>query len=141
MITPSFYIGTAAKQAGVTVKTVRFYEQSGLIPKAGRNAGKYRLFTPETVERIEFIRRAQALGFTLGEIGEVLSVYDQGDCSCGQVRKSVEQKLRVIDRKLRELETLKTDLLAVKGRLASQEDQRSPTICPVIHESQRPLKI
>jgi len=133
----ALYIGEAARRAGVTVKAIRYYERIGLIPEAGRNKSRFRVFPAETVERIEFIKRAQALGFTLDEIAEILAVYDQGECSCGQVRKSVEQKMKVIDRKLKELRALKKGLLIVDERLAGKERERTPTICPVIHESQR----
>ena len=135
----AFYIGDAARRAGVTVKAIRYYERIGLIPEAGRNEGRFRVFPEETVERIEFIKRAQALGFTLEEIAEILAVYDQGECSCGQVRKSVDQKMKVIDHKLKELRALKKDLLVVDERLAGKERERTTTICPVIHESRRSL--
>ena len=88
-----------------------------------------------TVQRIEFIKRAQTLGFSLEEIGEILTVYDQGDCTCGQVRNSVESKVGVIERKLRELKALRRDLHAVMARLADRDRERSTTICPVIHET------
>ena len=131
----AFYIGEAARKAGVTVKAIRYYERIGLIPEAGRNEGRFRIFPEDTVKRIEFIKRAQVLGFTLEEIGEIVAVYDQGECSCGQVRISVEQKLNLIDQKLKELRTLKKDLLVVFERLVGNEPQRTTTICPVIHES------
>ena len=135
----TFFIGEAAQKAGVTIKAIRFYERSGLIPKTGRNPGNFRILSEENVERIEFIKRAQALGFSLEEISEILAVYDQGNCSCGQVGESVEQKLAMLDKKLSELKSLKNDLLVVKKRLASQERERTSAICPVIHESRRPL--
>ncbi len=135
----TFFIGEAATKAGVTIKAIRFYEQSGLIPKTGRNQGNFRILSEEIVERIEFIKRAQVLGFSLEEISEILAVYDQGNCSCGQVKESVEEKLAMLDKKLSELKSLKNDLLVVKKRLASQERERTSAICPVIHESRRPL--
>ena len=135
VVSRTIFIGEAAKKANVTVKAVRYYERIGLIPEAGRNEGKFRIFPMETVERIEFIKRAQTLGFTLEEIGEMLAVYDQGDCTCGQVRDSVESKVGVIERKLRELKALRRDLLAVMARLADRDRERRTTICPVIHET------
>lgn len=136
----TFFIGEAAQKAGVTVKAIRFYERSGLIPKTGRNPGNFRILSEENIQRIVFIKRAQALGFSLEEIAEILAVYDQGNCSCGQVRESVEQKLTMLDKKLSELKSLKKELLVVKKRLDNQESERSTTICPVIHQSQRSLK-
>lgn len=135
VVSRTIFIGEAAKKSNVTVKAIRYYERIGLIPEAGRNEGKFRIFPAETVERIEFIKRAQTLGFTLEEIGEMLAVYDQGDCTCGQVRDSVESKVGVIERKLRELKSLRRDLLAVMVRLADRDRERSTTICPVIHET------
>lgn len=131
----TIYIGEAAQKAGVTVKAIRYYERIGLIPEAGRNEGGFRIFPEETVQRIEFIKRAQTLGFMLEEIWEILTVYDQGDCTCGQVRDSVESKVGVIERKLRELKSLRRDLIAVMARLADRDRERSTTICPVIHET------
>src|SRR3989442_10720788 len=68
----SLTIGRLAKQAGVNVETVRFYERRGLLPKPPRSASGYRLFPAETARRLKFIRRAQELGFSLTEIRELL---------------------------------------------------------------------
>lgn len=67
-------IGQVAKAAGVGVETVRFYERVGLIPDPPRRPSGYREYPPDAVHRIEFIKRAKALGFTLAEIGELLSL-------------------------------------------------------------------
>jgi DNA-binding transcriptional MerR regulator len=128
------FVGRAARQADTTIKTIRYYERIGLIPVAARN-GRFRVYDEETVERVRFIRKAQALGFSLEEIREIVLVYDQGRCSCGQVRLSVEAKLRIIESKQDELEALKRQLLSIQDRLPSSSARRSPRICPVIHAS------
>ena len=130
----SLYIGKAARKAETTVKTLRYYERIGLIPVAARN-GRFRVYEEDTVERVRFIRKAQALGFSLDEIREIVQVYDQGRCFCGQVARAVDAKLRVIDAKLEELQALRQDLAGVRKRLPQADSSRSPRICPVIHST------
>lgn len=129
------YIGEAARRAGATIKTLRYYERIGLIPPAGRSYGQFRVYGEDTVMRVQFIRKAQALGFSLEEIREIFQVYDQGECSCGQVARTVDTKLRVIDAKVEELLALKKELVTVKTRLPRSDPSRSPRICPVIHSA------
>ena len=66
-------IGEVALRSGVSIDTVRYYERRRLLPAARRTQGGFRLFTPETVERVQFIKQAQELGFSLDEIGEILT--------------------------------------------------------------------
>jgi MerR family transcriptional regulator, copper efflux regulator len=73
-------IGDLAKRAGVTVDTVRFYERRRLLPSAPRSSGGFRLFTPEAVERIRFIKQAQELGFSLDEIKGLLATGGVDEC-------------------------------------------------------------
>src|SRR5262249_24712357 len=67
-------IGEVAERAGVTIDTVRYYEKRRLLPTAPRTEGGFRLFTADTVERVQFIKQAQDLGFSLDEIGELLTI-------------------------------------------------------------------
>ncbi len=131
----SLYIGEAARRAGTTIKTLRYYERIGLIPEAARSEGHFRVYDEDTVERVRFIRKAQALGFSLDEIREIVRVYDQGECSCGQVARTVDSKLQTIDGKLNELRKLKEELLEIKQRLPHSIPSRGPRICPVIHSA------
>ncbi len=93
------------------------------------------MYDQVVVERSAVVKKAQALGFTLEEIREILSLYDQGHCTCGQVGRSMDARLRLIDSKLAELERLKRDLLTVKDRFPEQDVGRNDRICPVIHKS------
>ena len=133
MASPSMYIGKAAGRAGTTVKTLRYYERIGLIHQAARSDGHFRVYDEDTVERVRFIRQAQTLGFSLKEIGEILQVYDQGQCSCGRVGLLIDDKLDLIQRKQAELTALQQELSALKDRLPQAAASRSPRICPVIH--------
>lgn len=104
-------IGGAARAAGVGVETVRFYERRGLIaqPPKPLDSG-FRRYPPESVERIRFIRRAQGLGFSLREIGELLALRADPSTDCAEVREHAIAKLEDIDRKAEELERFRRAL-------------------------------
>lgn len=107
-------ISKAADRAGVGVETVRFYERRGLIDRPRRPAtGGFRIYPRETVERIRFIRQAQTLGFSLEEIGELLSLRADPQAECGAVRQRAEAKLEEVDCKLGQLRQIRRALEAV----------------------------
>jgi len=103
-------IGQAAKAAAVGVETVRFYEREGLLPKPKRSGAGYRLYPPDTVARLRFIKQAKQLGFTLKEINELLSLRASSRANCGHVRARAERKRDEIDGKLRELRQMRRAL-------------------------------
>jgi MerR family mercuric resistance operon transcriptional regulator len=78
-------IGQLAKQAGVNIETIRYYERQGLLPEPPRRASGYRQYSAEFVKRIQFIKRAQTLGFSLKEIAELLDLRIESDTACDQV--------------------------------------------------------
>jgi MerR family transcriptional regulator, copper efflux regulator len=127
-------IGAVAEQAGVPIKTIRYYEELGLLKSSGRTGGGYRLFEVDTLSRLSFIKRSQRLGLSLSEIGEILAIHDQGDLPCDRVKAKLREKIDDIDRQMQQLALLKQEL---QGMLANQPADSSPddTICPVI-ESQ-----
>ncbi len=71
-------IGVVAKESGVPIKTIRYYEELGLLKASGRTEGGFRLFNTDVLARLHFIKRAQSLGLTLAEIKEFLNVHDEG---------------------------------------------------------------
>ena len=91
-------IGDLAKRAGVTIDTVRFYERRRLLPRAPRSGGGFRLFEPEVVERIRFIKQAQELGLTLDEIKALLAT--GGAEECRRVRDLLSKKIGELDDKM-----------------------------------------
>ena len=109
-------IGEVARMAGVSIHAVRFYERKGLLPPAQRGPGKYREFTDRTLERLKFIREAQALGFTLAEIRGLLNARTSAT-GCQALRARGEQKLRDVDAEIRRLETIKATLSDASQRL------------------------
>ena len=96
-----------AKQGGVNLETVRYYERRGLLPKPPRTATGYRAFEPDAVRRLRFIRHAQALGFSLHEIKELLALRVKAGVSSADVRRRAEAKLVDIDEKLKTLRAMK----------------------------------
>ncbi|WP_238134241.1 Hg(II)-responsive transcriptional regulator [Calderihabitans maritimus] len=122
-------ISQVAKQVGVNVETVRYYERLGLISKPPRTESGYRLFPHEVIGRIKFIKRAQELGFTLSEINKLLGLADSENFDCHEVRQFASQKLREIESKIRDLEKIKIVLQDLSSRCPGQG---SISQCPII---------
>lgn len=91
-------IGELAKASGTTTKTLRYYEDAGLLPAPERTAGGYRDYTPDVLPRLDFIRRGRATGLTLGQIREVLDVRDAGRAPCQHVQRLLTTHLTDLDR-------------------------------------------
>jgi MerR family mercuric resistance operon transcriptional regulator len=106
----SLTIGRLAKQAGVNLETVRFYERRGLLPKPPRSASGYRLFPSDAAQRLRFIRRAKELGFSLKEIRELLSLRVSRTTTSRDIRTRAEVKIANIDAKIKSLESIKKTL-------------------------------
>lgn len=103
-------ISRLAQSAGVGVDTVRYYERAGLLPRPPRTVSGYREYPPETVKRLKFIRRAKDLGFTLQEIGELLSLTGQREHGVAGVKRSAEAKLKLVRARIVELERISRGL-------------------------------
>jgi MerR family copper efflux transcriptional regulator len=99
-------IGHLAKQAGVNLETVRYYERTGLLPRPPRSASGYRLFPAEAARRLKFIRRAQELGFSLTEIRELLSLRVSRTTTSEDIRARTEAKIADIQAKIKSLESM-----------------------------------
>ena len=99
----SLKIGAIAKAAGVGVQTLHYYERLGLLPKPRRSAANYRLYSPDTVRRVRFIKKAQAIGLTLEETKQVLDLKDHGHQPCRQVAELGEKHLQEINARLAQL--------------------------------------
>ena len=108
-------IGELAREAGVGVQTVRYYERRSLLTAAARRASGYREYTPAALERLRFIRRAQQLGFTLTEIAELLALRLDPHTTAADIKGRAEQKIGEIDRKLRDLERIRQALFHLAG--------------------------
>lgn len=132
-------IGQVAHISGLPIKTIRYYEEIGLLaPNVERSHAGYRLFSPAVLNRLAFIRRAQSLGLSLQEIGQILNVHDNGQLPCGEVKQHLKDKLDSINAQIESLETLRDEL---SGILSGWQEQPSPeraarTICPNLQPDQ-----
>lgn len=123
-------IGELSTESGVSIKTIRYYEELGLVRSCGRTEGQFRLFHPDTVTRLSFVKRLQSLGLSLQEIGECLAVYDHGDLPCGDVKSKLEGQVVEIDRQVAELISLRQELADILQRWSASPKKRSEVICP-----------
>ena len=106
-------IGQLAKQAGVKIDTVRYYERRKLIPTPQRRESGYRQYAVDDVSRIRFIKRAQGLGFSLNEIGELLALKIDTEAVCDEVRRQAESKIADIEAKIETLSKMQETLSAL----------------------------
>ena len=102
--------GELARHGQVNPETIRYYERSGLLPPPARSDAGYRLFAPAAVQRIRFIKRAQAVGFSLDEIKTLLDLKYAPDATCGDVREMVDVKISDIDHKIAALQAMRDEL-------------------------------
>ncbi|MFB7853240.1 heavy metal-responsive transcriptional regulator [Streptomyces sp. NPDC002466] len=114
-------IGDLATASGLTTKTIRFYEQAGLLPEPPRTAGGYRDYDGDAAGRLAFIRDAQGTGLTLAEIRSIFALRDDGESPCGHVTALIGQHLADIERRLAELRKTRAALRELAQR-ASQTD-------------------
>jgi DNA-binding transcriptional MerR regulator len=125
-------IGDVAALAGVSVDAVRYYEKRRLLNRAPRSTGNFRLFTPEAVERIQFIKQAQEMGLSLDEIKELLTS-DGGALHCQKVRDLLKEKITELEMRMKSLReftrTLSRHLVACENELDEHGQEAS---CPVI---------
>lgn len=126
--------GELADRTGVGMETIRYYERRGLLPEPPRSSGGYRQYDPSYVDRLRFIRRAKELGFTLSEIGDLLSLRVDDGVDCGDVRREAQAKLDNVGAKLRDLQRIRAAL----SRLVDACEGAGPTSdCPILDVLQR----
>jgi DNA-binding transcriptional MerR regulator len=132
------YISALARQAGVPVKTIRYYEDVGLLPKPSRTPTGYRLYAPATAERLLFIKKAQNLGLRLDEIKEILELADRGRCPCGHVQTFLKNRLRELQQKIADLRLIERRVkLAVRQGCPPNFKPKGKAICPTIQRQPR----
>jgi DNA-binding transcriptional MerR regulator len=102
--------GELADLAGVSRDTLRHYERKGVLPRPLRSHNSYRQYPPEALQRVQLVRRALSVGFTLDELASVLKVRDAGGAPCEEVRRLAAQKLINVQHQLRELTELRDEL-------------------------------
>ena len=113
---PLLKVGELAARAGVGVQTLHYYERLGLLPKPNRSSANYRLYPPASLRQVQFIKKAQALGFTLEEIKEVLGLRERGRAPCRCVADVARKHLREMDTRIAALREFRKSLAAVVPR-------------------------
>ena len=118
-------IGEIAKRSGVSPKTIRYYEDIGLLPPPPRTAAGYRDYSAATVDRLAFVRAGQAVGLTLGEIRGIVALRDDAETPCDHVLALLRNRAAGLDRRIAELRTLQSEL----DRLVKRAAQLDPGDC------------
>ncbi len=109
-----YHIGQLAAELGLNPKTIRYYEELGLLAPPSRSAAGYRRYTHVERETLCFIIKAKASGLTLTEIGEILALRREGREPCGHVRAMLDGKLAVVEAQLRALTAFRDELLTLR---------------------------
>lgn len=123
-------IGEIARQAGVGIETVRFYEKQGLMQKPQRTEANYRLYPEEEVARLRFIKRAKELGFSLKEIRELLQLHGDPHATKGDIKTRAESKIADIRAKIEDLSRM---VKALETLSATCDGQGPIDECPILH--------
>jgi DNA-binding transcriptional MerR regulator len=127
-------VGEVSKRSGVGIETLRFYERSGLLDRPARTESGYRLYDKTVLERLDFIKRAQALGFTLDEIGSVIAERRAGQTPCAKVREIVRRRLDELDERMAQMRRYRREVaaaLAEWDKIGESEGH----ICGLIEET------
>ena len=109
---PLLKIGEVATRTGISIETLRFYERSGLLDRPVRTEGGYRLYDQEALATLDFIKRAQALGFTLDEIKRIIGESRAGQSPCHEVRETVRKRLAELDQRMALMQQYRDELAA-----------------------------
>jgi MerR family transcriptional regulator, copper efflux regulator len=123
-------IGDLAKRAGVGIDTVRYYEREGLLPQAQRRSSGYRVYDADDIQRLRFIRRAKALGFTLPEVRDLLALSSRENGDMATMKAAARQKLADVDARIAELTRIRDGLSALIGICPGQG---ALARCPILN--------
>ena len=129
-------IGKVASQTGCNIETIRFYEKEALLAPPGRTEGGHRVYTPEMVGRLVFIRRCRELGFSMEEIRQLLSIVDGEQVSCERVKDIADLHLLDIRSKIADLRKMERTLKDL-AKQCSGDDVPDCPIIEVLQESRR----
>jgi len=132
----SLKTGELAKEAGVNVETLRFYEREGLLAEPPRRASGYREYPPDTVQRIRFIQRAKELGFTLREVKGLLELRVDPETTCAEVREHAAEKIADVKQKISDLKTIER---ALNKLMNSCRGSGPIDDCPILKHLEREL--
>ncbi len=127
-------IGELAEQAGISTKTIRYYEQVGILAPPARTPSGYRAYDEVALGRLGFVRAAQAVGLSLGEIRQVIAFRDNGQAPCAHVTDLLQRHAAELDARIRELQQLRGELRQLAERAATLDPEHCPPerVCHII---------
>ena len=131
-VTARLKIGEVSKQTGIAVGALRYYEELGLLTSE-RGQNGYRYYSDSAVRQVQFIKKAQTLGFSLEDIGQVLNVHQQGNVPCDLVQSLLQEKIEQLNVQIQEMQAFKNNLEKYRDSWASANLRPQPgDICPLI---------
>lgn len=125
-------IGELARRTATTAKTLRFYEDAGLLPAPARTTGCYRDYQPDVADRIAFIHQAQAAGFSLRQIRQILDIRDGGQPPCQHVSDLIDDRLTEVEARIAELEQTRQRLRELAERTTEVDPADCGGYCDII---------
>ena len=127
-------IGELAERAGISAKAIRYYEQIGILTPPARTPSGYRSYDPSALGRLGFVRAAQAVGLTLGEIRQIIAFRDNGQATCTHVTDLLQRHAADLDARIRELQQLRGELRQLAARAATLDPEQCPPerVCHII---------
>ena len=123
-------IGEASRASGVSAKMIRYYEETGLIPPAGRTGSGYRTYGPKEVQVLRFVRRARDLGFPMEKVADLLALWRDRDRASADVKRLAETQVDALEARIREMQEMKAALQHLVHACAG--DHRPD--CPILDE-------
>lgn len=135
--------GQVAKDLGIGVQTLHYYEREGLIPAPNRSESGYRIYDAALVDRVRFVRKAQSLGLTLEDVRQIIQLGDRGACPCGHVHAALTARLQEVDERLKQLRSFRSDLAALVSRAEtvsstakrSRAGKDSTPLCEIVDQA------
>ena len=125
-----YFVGQVAKEVGINIETVRYYEKLKLLPKPKRKESRYRIYDETDLKRLLFIKRAKELGFTLKEIKELFDLRIDSEAKCGDVKHLTEHKLKDVENRIRDLKRIENVLVKLINQCVNVEV--SSDECPIL---------
>ena len=126
-----YFVGHLAKEVGMNVETIRYYEKQKLLPKPKlKEDSRYRVYDETDLKRLLFIKRSKELGFTLKEISELLNLKVESSATCGDVKHLAEHKLTDIEERIKDLKNIKNVLIKLINQCVCEEV--STEQCPIL---------
>ena len=133
-------IGTLATELGLNPKTIRYYEEIGLLPQPRRTESGYRLYDATTRDQLRFITKAKQVGLSLAEIGEILALWRDNAPPCAHLVEIIDRKLAALDRQLRALGEVRQELAALREEASCSPDGAG-AFCRAIEQHQLHLQL